>query len=106
MIRVVSDVQRGDKRLTPGQRLVVLLYGSVKQDANGTVSMQGTELASMLGMTQPAFSRVRKELVELGWLEVSGQVGHYNMYRLSDKANQLIEDQQHGVVPHLRVVGS
>lgn len=97
----------GSKRLSPNQRLVVLLYGSSTQTADGTVVIRATELAATVGMTASVLSRTRKELVELGWLEESGSVGRVKLYRLNPAlAPENAAQEPPRPTGHLRVVGS
>jgi DNA-binding IclR family transcriptional regulator len=63
--------------------------------------IKASTLAATAGMTPPVLSRTRKELLEAGWLEVTGSVGSVKHYRL---APALFEDRgQAG--RHLRAVG-
>ncbi|MDH6229124.1 helix-turn-helix domain-containing protein [Streptomyces sp. MJP52] len=71
------------RKLSPNQRLVVLLYASAEQNPDGTVMTRATELAETAGMTPPVFSRTRKELCEAGWLEETGKFGRVSLYRLN-----------------------
>lgn len=97
----------GSKRLSPNQRLVVLLYASSEQDQNGTVIIRATELAATVGMTASVLSRTRKELVELGWLEEAGSVGRVKLYRLNPGiAEEEADRRGPRNTGHLRVVGT
>jgi DNA-binding MarR family transcriptional regulator len=97
----------GSKRLSPNQRLVVILYASSEQTADGTVVIRATELAATVGMTASVLSRTRKELVELGWLEESGSVGRVKLYRLNpDVAPGNAVQETPRSTGHLRVVSS
>lgn len=88
--------------LSPNQRIVVLLYAASEQNSEGAVITRATELAETVGMTPPVFSRTRKELVQLGWLEEAGSVGRIKLYRLA----QHVDTQRGRGSGHLRVVGS
>ncbi|MFI7012234.1 replication initiation protein, RepL2 [Streptomyces sp. NPDC050145] len=98
---VVDVLRRTGRVLSPNQRLVVLLYASVKQEPDGSVVVRASELAEIVGMNAPSFSRTRKELVALGWLEEAGRVGQVKLYRLAEQED---EPQARGR-EHLRVVG-
>ncbi|MEY9878191.1 DNA-binding MarR family transcriptional regulator [Streptacidiphilus sp. MAP12-33] len=72
--------------LTPAQRLVVMLYALSDSDRGGVVRETGQDLAEQLGMTPTVFSRIRKQLVEAGWLEQSEKFAHITYFRLSPQA--------------------
>jgi hypothetical protein len=72
--------------LTPAQRLVVLLYAFCEADRGGVVRQTGRDLAQQLGMTPTVFSRLRKQLVQTGWLEESERFAHISYFRLSPQA--------------------
>ncbi|MDA5145937.1 replication initiation protein, RepL2 [Streptomyces sp. NPDC005395] len=104
-IHDAADVQyllkKTGRVLSPNQRIVVMLYASSEQRPDGTVMIKASTLAATAGMTPPVLSRTRKELLEAGWLEVTGSVGSVKHYRL---APALFEDRgQAG--RHLRAVG-
>ncbi|MET9497404.1 replication initiation protein, RepL2 [Streptomyces sp. NPDC006552] len=81
--------------------MVVLLYAAVPQQPDGSVMTRATELAETVRMTTPSFSRTRKELVSLGWLEQAGRVAQVKIYRLAEQ-----EDEAQGRGrEYLRVVG-
>ncbi|MFI6689196.1 replication initiation protein, RepL2 [Streptomyces sp. NPDC050485] len=96
---VLFLLERSAKDLTQSQRLVALLYAASEQRADGAVLVRASELAAAVGMTGPAFSRTRKEMVEKGWLEEAGTIGRLKVYRLPSA----ISRQRVG--GHLRVVG-
>ncbi|MFI2764869.1 replication initiation protein, RepL2 [Streptomyces echinatus] len=95
-------LRRTGRVLNPNQRIVVMLYASSAQRPDGTVMIKASELAATAGMTPPVLSRTRKELVEAGWLEVTGSVGSVKHYRL---APAMFEDRG-PAGRHLRAVGS
>jgi DNA-binding MarR family transcriptional regulator len=72
--------------LSPNQRLIVLLYAMVPTDRAGAVCKTGQELSDLVGLTPTMFSRIRRQLVEAGWLEESGHFAHIKYYRLTSKA--------------------
>jgi DNA-binding MarR family transcriptional regulator len=72
--------------LTPAQRLVVMLYALSAGDRGGVVRETGQDLADQLGMTPTVFSRIRKQLVQAGWLEESEKFAHITYFRLSPHA--------------------
>ncbi|MFC8869369.1 replication initiation protein, RepL2 [Streptomyces sp. NPDC057148] len=79
-----------------------MLYASSEQRPDGTVMIKASTLVATAGMTPPVLSRTRKELLEAGWLEVTGSVGSAKHYRLNPA---LFEDRgQAG--RHLRAAGS
>ncbi|MEZ0069934.1 DNA-binding MarR family transcriptional regulator [Streptacidiphilus sp. MAP12-20] len=84
-----SDIRallRRTGELTPTQRLVVMLYALSATDRGGVVRETGRDLASQLNMTPTVFSRMRKQLVFLGWLEESEKFAHIAYFRLSPRA--------------------
>jgi DNA-binding transcriptional ArsR family regulator len=104
-IRDADDVRyllkKTGRKLNPNQRILVMLYASAEQGADGTVTTTATELAEMAGMTAPVFSRTRKELAEAGWLEERGKFGRVKLYRLAPA----IFDDRGPAGRHLRAVG-
>lgn len=104
-INDAEDVQyllrKTGRKLNPNQRIVVMLYASSDQNADGTVTTRATDLAETAGMTPPVFSRTRKELCEAGWLEETGKFGRVKLYRLSPQ----IFDDRGPEGRHLRAVG-
>jgi DNA-binding MarR family transcriptional regulator len=98
---VLSLLRRTAKVLNPNQRIVVMLYASVDQRADGAVIKKASDLAQMAGITAPALSRTRKELVERGWMEEAGNIGPMKIYRLTPKAGEDAENRGRG---HLRAV--
>ncbi|WP_037599622.1 helix-turn-helix domain-containing protein [Streptacidiphilus rugosus] len=72
--------------LTPAQRLVIMLYALSHSDRGGVVRETGQALAEQLGMTPTVFSRIRKQLVQAGWLEESEKFAHITYFRLSPQA--------------------
>lgn len=72
--------------LTPAQRLVLMLYAVSEADRGGVVRETGRDLAQQLGITPTVFSRLRKQLVQSGWLEESERFAHISYYRLSPQA--------------------
>jgi DNA-binding MarR family transcriptional regulator len=73
--------------LTANQRLILQMYVNLATDRSGTVEMPGKELALLIGLAPPVFSRLRKQLIEDGWLEESGRPhGRIHYYRLAPKA--------------------
>lgn len=101
-----EDVQyllkKTGRRLSPNQRIVVMLYASSEQNADGTVVTRATDLAETVGMTPPVLSRTRKELCEAGWLEETGKFGQVKLYRL---APEIFKDRG-PAGRHLRAVSS
>lgn len=95
-------LKKTGRKLSPNQRIVVMLYASAEQNADGTVATRATDLAETAGMTPPVFSRTRKELCEAGWLEETGRFGRVKIYRLAPK----IFDDRGPAGRHLRAVGS
>ncbi|WP_411112135.1 replication initiation protein, RepL2 [Streptomyces sp. c-19] len=98
---VLYLLRRTGRVLTPNQRLVVLEYAASEQRADGGVMVKATEMAELLGMTAPVFSRTRKELVALGWLREVGRVGQVRIYALDPR----IEQERGRAGGHLRAVG-
>lgn len=97
---VLDVLRRTGRVLSPNQRLVVMLYAASEQRPDGSVITRATELAETVGMTPPVFSRTRKELVKLGWLEETGRIGQIKLYRLDPQVG--VEQSRSG--GHLRVV--
>lgn len=69
--------------LTNAQRLILWLYSVHPTDRAGTVQAMGQELAEILDMSESVFSRTRRQLIDLGWLEESERLGRIRYYRLS-----------------------
>ncbi|GAA0464304.1 replication initiation protein, RepL2 [Streptomyces stramineus] len=78
-------VLRQTKGLKPNQRLLLQLYAAAPKLPNGAVQQTATRLAGELGWTPTLFSRVRKDLVEQGWLEEVDRVGNISVYRLGER---------------------
>jgi DNA-binding MarR family transcriptional regulator len=76
----------GQEGLTPAQRIVVMLYCLSESDRAGVVVQTGQDLARQAGMSPTTFSRVRRQLVEAGWLEPSRKFAHITYFRLSPHA--------------------
>jgi hypothetical protein len=72
--------------MTANQRLVVMLYALHPTDRAGAVAETAANLAALVGMSAPVFSRTRKQVIEAGWLEESDRLAHIRYYRLSPKA--------------------
>lgn len=98
---VLDLLRRTGGVLSPNQRLVVLLYAAVPQQPDGSVITKATELAEVVKMTTPAFSRTRKELMALGWLEEADRVGRLKIFRLAHQEGEIRPRGRE----HLRVVG-
>lgn len=71
--------------MTANQRLVVMLYALHPTDRSGAVLETAANLAKLVGMAPPVFSRTRKQVIEAGWLEESERIGHIRYYRLDPK---------------------
>lgn len=84
----VVDLLRRTSELPPLQRIVVLLYASKDQTDTGTVPETAASMAGDLGMLPQLFTRVRRQLIEGGWLEEDPEmrVGKVRYYRLTPKA--------------------
>lgn len=80
---VLYVLKRTGRVLNPNQRIVVMLYAAAEQRPDGAVWIKATELAETAGMSAPVFSRTRKELEALGWLEEVDSVGPVRVYRLT-----------------------
>ncbi|WP_327257884.1 replication initiation protein, RepL2 [Streptomyces sp. NBC_01244] len=80
---VLYVLKRTGRVLNPNQRIVVMLYAASEQRPDGSVWIKATELAETAGMSAPVFSRTRKELEALGWLEEVDSVGPVRVYRLT-----------------------
>ncbi|MGW2609456.1 replication initiation protein, RepL2 [Streptomyces mirabilis] len=72
--------------MTANQRLVVMFYAVHPTDRASTVVETGAELAKLVGLSPPVFSRTRRQVIEAGWLEESERLAHIRYYRLSPKA--------------------
>ncbi|MGW7256877.1 helix-turn-helix domain-containing protein [Streptomyces sp. NPDC054834] len=79
-------VLRRTAGLSPSQRLIVLLYAMMPTDRAGAVRMTGQELAAEVDMTPTVFSRMRRQLVEAGWLEQSDRFSNIVYFRLTSRA--------------------
>lgn len=77
---------RTSQKLTPSQRLVLILYRTYKPDSQGIVRVTAQEMAETIGMIPTVFSRERKALVEAGWLELGTMRSNIKYYRLTPKA--------------------
>ncbi|MEV6808953.1 replication initiation protein, RepL2 [Streptomyces sp. NPDC017405] len=71
--------------MTANQRLVVMLYALHPTDRSGAVLETAANLAKLVGMAPPVFSRTRKQVIEAGWLEETERIGHIRYYRLDPK---------------------
>jgi hypothetical protein len=71
--------------MTANQRLVVMLYALHPTDRSGAVFETAANLAKLVGMAPPVFSRTRKQVIEAGWLEETERLGHIKYYRLDPK---------------------
>ncbi|MFJ7270876.1 replication initiation protein, RepL2 [Streptomyces sp. NPDC099050] len=80
---VLYVLRRTGRVLNPNQRIVVMLYAASEQRPDGSVWIKGAELAETAGMSAPVFSRTRKELEALGWLEEVDSVGTVRIFRLT-----------------------
>lgn len=80
---VLYILKRTGRVLNPNQRIVVMLYAASDQRPDGSVWVKATELAETAGMSAPVFSRTRKELEALGWLEEVDSVGPVKVFRLT-----------------------
>ena len=80
------EVLTRSRGLTTAQRLVVMTYALSKVNRAGTVECTAKDLAEVAGMTPTQFSRIRNQLVEVGWLEQSGQFAHIKHFRLAQLA--------------------
>ncbi|MEV0244923.1 replication initiation protein, RepL2 [Streptomyces sp. NPDC050674] len=54
-------------------------------DRSGAVLETAANLAKLVGMAAPVFSRTRKQVIEAGWLEETERLGHIRYYRLDPK---------------------
>ncbi|MEU6479324.1 replication initiation protein, RepL2 [Streptomyces sp. NPDC047017] len=68
--------------MTANQRLVVMLYALHPTDRSGAVLETAAQLAKLVGMAPPVFSRTRKQVIGLGWLEETEKIGHIKYYRI------------------------
>lgn len=84
----IVELLKRTSDLPPLQRIIVMLYASKDQTDAGTVVETGTALADELGMLSQLFTRVRRQLIEGGWLEedTALRIGKVRYYRLTDKA--------------------
>lgn len=71
--------------MTANQRLVVMLYALHPTDRSGAILETAANLAKLVGMAPPVFSRTRKQVIEAGWLEETERIGHIKYYRLDPK---------------------
>lgn len=71
--------------MTANQRLVVMLYALHPTDRSGAVLETAATLAKLVGMAPPVFSRTRKQVIEAGWLEETGKIGHIKYYRIDPR---------------------
>lgn len=97
--RELVEILGRSAELHPVQRCVVMGY-ALLSPPSGTVRKTGEEMAELLGMTAPGFSRTRRELVQLGWLEETDRAGNIRYYRLTEKGTG------RQVVVQLRAQGS
>lgn len=81
----VLDTMERAGELHAVQRNVVVLY-ALLGGLHGVIEEPGYRLAERLSMTPAGFSRVRRELVAEGWLELVTKVSNIPFYRLGDKA--------------------
>jgi hypothetical protein len=84
----VVDLLRRTSDLPPLQRIMILLYASKDQTDTGTVPETAAAMAADLGMLPQLFTRVRRQLIEGGWLEEDPEmrIGKVRYYRLTPKA--------------------
>lgn len=84
----VVDLLRRTSDLPPLQRIVLLLYASKDQTETGTVPETAAAMAEDLGMLPQLFTRVRRQLIDGGWLEEDPEmrIGRVRYYRLTPKA--------------------
>ncbi|MEV7856483.1 replication initiation protein, RepL2 [Streptomyces sp. NPDC087228] len=80
------DVLHRTVGMTANQRLVVMLYALHPTDRAGAVIETGANLASRVGMSPTVFSRIRRQVVDAGWLEESSRLAHISYYRLSPRS--------------------
>lgn len=80
------DLLRRTAGLTANQRVIVLTYAMLPADRGGAVVKTAQDLAELLGLSPTVFSRIRRQLIEGGWLEESDRLGHIRYYRLTSKA--------------------
>ncbi|MGW2255183.1 replication initiation protein, RepL2 [Kitasatospora sp. NPDC001660] len=73
------------KDLSPNQRLLLSFYATLPAGKTGT-QQTGQALAEEMGWAPTFFSRVRKELVETGWLEEYDRFNNIRYYRLTNQA--------------------
>jgi hypothetical protein len=69
--------------MTANQRLIVMLYALHPTGRSGAVLETAANLAALVGMAPPVFSRTRKQVIAAGWLEEAERVGHIKYYRLA-----------------------
>ncbi|WP_217249311.1 replication initiation protein, RepL2 [Streptomyces sp. AC602_WCS936] len=79
------NLLRATVGMTANQRLVVMLYALHPTDRSGAVLETAANLAKLVGMSPPVFSRTRKQVIEAGWLEETGKIGHIKYYRVDPK---------------------
>ncbi|MBT2447931.1 replication initiation protein, RepL2 [Streptomyces sp. ISL-43] len=99
---VLYVLKRTGRVLNPNQRIVVMLYAAADQRPDGSVWIKATELAETAGMSAPVFSRTRKELEALGWLEEVDSVGPVKVFRLTPT----VDAERDQPAARLRVVNS
>lgn len=97
---VLYVLKRTGRVLNPNQRIVVMLYAASEQRPDGSVWIKATDLAATAGMSAPVFSRTRKELEALGWLEEVDSVGPVRVFRLTPT----IEAERDQPAARLRVI--
>jgi acyl carrier protein phosphodiesterase len=73
------------KDLSPNQRLLLVFYATLPTGRTGT-QQTGQVLAEAMGWAPTFFSRVRKELVESGWLEEYDRFNNIRYYHLTNQA--------------------
>ncbi|MFD5084365.1 replication initiation protein, RepL2 [Kitasatospora sp. NPDC058406] len=71
--------------LNPNQRLLLAFYATLPAGRTGT-QQTGQALAEEMGWAPTVFSRIRKELVEAGWLDEYDRFNNVRYFRLSDHA--------------------
>ncbi|CAL9639611.1 replication initiation protein, RepL2 [Streptomyces albogriseolus] len=79
------DLLKATAGMTANQRLVVMLYALHPTDRSGAILETAANLAKLVGMAPPVFSRTRKQVIEAGWLEETEKIGHIKYYRLAPK---------------------
>jgi hypothetical protein len=71
--------------LSPQEKNMVLLY-AVMGDDHGYVEETATCMAEQMGIAVTTFSKMRKGLVEKGWLVMAKKAANIRYFCLSDEA--------------------